>query len=72
MPKDAHMAIGLSPLKNLLTAICLVCFKSLLMDTSYEKWSSMSFKQVAIRLSKNYVIDLVAIGAVIDVLSFVN
>jgi len=32
----------------------------------------MSFKRVAIRLSKNYVIDVVALRAVIDVLSFVN
>jgi arginine exporter protein ArgO len=32
----------------------------------------MSFKQVAIGLSKNYVIDVVALCAVIDVLSFVT
>jgi len=32
----------------------------------------MSFKQVAIRLSKNYVIDVMALRAVIDVVSFYN
>jgi hypothetical protein len=32
----------------------------------------MSFKRAAIRLSKNYVIDVVALRAVIDVMAFVS
>jgi len=42
------------------------------MDTSCEKMVVHEFQQVAIRLSKNYVIDDVALRAVIDVLSFVT
>jgi len=42
------------------------------MDTSCEKMVVHEFQQVAIRLSKNHVIDDVALRAVIDVLSFVT
>jgi hypothetical protein len=42
------------------------------MDTSCEKMVVHEFQQVAIRLSKNYVIDHVSLRAVIDVVALIT